>query len=311
VLDELKKEREENKSLREELIKLKEGFQIPEEVQQMIMNLKVQIEEARRIEETYKSQIEEKQCLEAEIVAQRKEAEKRENILTDHLKEIYEDLNQLEAEFSQQERRLEEEIISLKIQLEEAKRMKEVMKIQIMKKEEEVEKLEEEVVTLRVKIVKLNKNVEERETSTSSVKKVEEKHSRLPERKNEEKGKSYAEVLKGRNHGQQESKKNEYNRDTYSIIPSTFKQQRSFNHDEGINRREDHDQPRHEFRRTAPQRRSFTPRYESLFYGHCFICTNFGHKVVDCRAYGRNVQTRIPMWLPTTLNVTNATIMVT
>jgi hypothetical protein len=81
------------------------------------------------------------------------------------------------------------------------------MKIQMMKKEEEVEKLEEEVVTLRVKIVKLNKNVEERETSTSSVENVEEKHSRLLEKKNEEKSKSYAEVLKGRNHGQQESKK--------------------------------------------------------------------------------------------------------
>jgi hypothetical protein len=89
----------------------------------------------------------------------------------------------------------------LKIQLEEAKRMEEFMKIQMMKKEEEVEKLEEEVVTLRVKIAKLSKNVEERETSTSSVKKVEEKYSRFPERKNEEKGKSYAELPKGRNHG--------------------------------------------------------------------------------------------------------------
>jgi hypothetical protein len=46
--------------------------------------------------------------LEAEIVAQRKEEEKRENILTNHLKERFEDLNKLEAEFSQQERRLEE-----------------------------------------------------------------------------------------------------------------------------------------------------------------------------------------------------------
>jgi hypothetical protein len=43
---------------------------------------------------------------------------------------------------SQQERKLEEEIISLKIQLEEAKRMEEVMKNHsMMKKEEEVEKL--------------------------------------------------------------------------------------------------------------------------------------------------------------------------
>jgi hypothetical protein len=40
--------------------------------------------------------------------------------------------------------------------------------------------------------------------------KVEEKRSRLLERKNKEKAKNYAEILKGRNHGQQESKMNEY-----------------------------------------------------------------------------------------------------
>jgi hypothetical protein len=65
----------------------------------------------------------------------------------DHLKERTNDLNQLEEEFFQEERRLEEEIITLKIQLEEAKRTQEVMKSQIMKKEEEFENLEEEVVT--------------------------------------------------------------------------------------------------------------------------------------------------------------------
>jgi hypothetical protein len=69
------------------------------------------------------------------------------------------------------------------------------MKSQIMMKEEEVENLEEEVVTLRVKIVKLNKNVEETETSTSVVEN-EEKQSTLLEKKNEEYIKSYAEVLK-------------------------------------------------------------------------------------------------------------------
>jgi hypothetical protein len=80
----------------------------------------------------------------------------------------------------------------LKIQLKEAKRMKEVMKIQMMKKEEEIEKLEEEVVTLRFKVFKINMNVEDRETSTSSIENIEENPSRLLEKKNEEKSKSYA-----------------------------------------------------------------------------------------------------------------------
>jgi hypothetical protein len=98
--------------------------------------------------------------------------------------------------------------------------------------------------------------------------------------------KSYAKVLKGRNHGQKESERNEYK------IPSTFRHQRSFNHYQGNNQRKYYDQPMHKFRRTTPQRRSFTPRYQNFFLGHCFTCTNFGHKSVNCRAYGRNVQAR-------------------
>jgi hypothetical protein len=150
-----------------------------------------------------------------------------------------------------------------------------------MKKEEEVEKLEEEVVTLRSKTVKLNKNIEETETSTSVIEN-EEKHSRLLEMKNEENRKSYAEVVKGRNHGQPESKKTI--EDTSSRRSSMFKPQRSFNHD--------HDQSRQKFRRSMPQIRSFTPRYANLFYVYCFYCTNFGHKVADCRDYKRNFQAR-------------------
>jgi hypothetical protein len=83
-----------------------------------------------------------------------------------------------------------------------------------------------------------------------------------------------------------------YIRDGYQRRPSTFRYQRSFNHCEGNNGREDRDQPRHDFIRNTSQRRSFTPRYESLFYVHCFICTNFGHKVANCRDYGINGQAR-------------------
>jgi hypothetical protein len=49
----------------------------------------------------------------------------------------------------------------------------------------------------------------------------EENHSKFLEKKNEEKRNIYAEVLKGRNHGQPESKKNDNN--TYLGITSTFR----------------------------------------------------------------------------------------
>jgi len=57
---------------------------------------------------------------------------------------------------------------------------------------------------LRFKVIKLNTNIEERKTSTSSIEYVEVNPSRSLEKKNEENSKSYAEVIKGRNHGQQE-----------------------------------------------------------------------------------------------------------
>jgi hypothetical protein len=53
--------------------------------------------------------------------------------------------------------------------------------------------------------VNTNKSIEKKENSTQPVKKVEEKCSRFPERKNEEKDKNYADILKGRDHSQQES----------------------------------------------------------------------------------------------------------
>jgi hypothetical protein len=149
---------------------------------------------------------------------------------------------------------------------------------------------------LRSKIIKLKKNIEETKTSISVVEN-EEKHYRLLENKNEEKIKSYVEILKGRNHGQPKSKKT--NKGTSSRIPSMFKPQRSLNRD--------HDQSRQNFRSTTPQRRSFTPRYANLFYGHCFYCTNFGHKVVDCKDYKRNVQAT--MWPHVTSNVTDVITM--
>jgi hypothetical protein len=104
----------------------------------------------------------------------------------------------------------------------------------------------------------------------------------LSERKNEEKTKNYA-----RDNGHQESKKNEHKRCVSSIRPCTFRQQRSSNPDERNNKKKDHDHLRDELR-SILERGSFSSQYQSFFYGYCFTCSNFRHKVVDCRAYGRN-----------------------
>ena len=53
-------------------------------------------------------------------------------------------------------------------------------------------------MTLRFKVVNLSKNVENKGSSTPLVKIVEEKCYRFLVRENEEKDKSYAEVIRGR-----------------------------------------------------------------------------------------------------------------
>jgi hypothetical protein len=77
--------RKKNKSLKEELSKLKEGFQNPnknyEETKHTIIDLRIQLEEEKVIEETLKRQLEEKKkikdTLEVEIVSLRKELDKK------------------------------------------------------------------------------------------------------------------------------------------------------------------------------------------------------------------------------------------
>jgi hypothetical protein len=43
-----------------------------------------------------------------------------------------------------------------------------------------------------------------------------------------------------------------------------------------------------EFRRSASQIRSYTPKYQRIFYGHCFNFANFGHKAIKRWTYAKN-----------------------
>jgi hypothetical protein len=125
----------------------------------------------------------------------------------------------------------------------------------MIKEEKECEKLEKEITTLRVEVHKISKNLKSSQVLENILNSqrpysdkygLEYKNVHFEEgsssMKKSTKQKCYAEGLKGRNHGQQESDRNEYR------IPSTCRQQRSFNHCEGNNQREYHDHTRHKFR---------------------------------------------------------------
>jgi hypothetical protein len=49
----------------------------------------------------------------------------------------------------------------------------------------------------------------------------------------------------------------------------------------------DRPQEEEEFIRVPYFRISSTPRYQTIFFGLCYACNNFGHKTVNCRANNR------------------------
>ena len=107
---------------------------------------------------------------------------------------------------------------------------------------------------------------------------------------------SYVEVIRGtiKKEECEPSKENilemEKTQEEYYRRLSTYRYQRSLKHCEGNNQRKYHDKIRHDFKSTTSKRGALVPKYQSFFLGYCFNCTNFGHKILDCRAYGRNVQ---------------------
>jgi hypothetical protein len=43
------------------------------------------------------------------------------------------------------------------------------------------------------------------------------------------------------------------------------------------------------FMRAHPFRIYSTPRYQTIFFGLCYACNNFGHKAMNCRANNKNI----------------------
>jgi hypothetical protein len=185
----------------------------------------------------------------------------------------------------------------LKTQLEEVKRIEEVVRIQLKENEQNCKKLEVEIVSLRkelektndqlIRTLKFGKSIEILDnilnfqsspfikTGLGYDKKqnapkgdTTTKVTKPSEKENEEKPKIYANILKG-------SIKNES-----SGGKGNYDQQKSDS------------SHKNEFRRVVPPRRPFTNRYQNIFLGYCFSCNNFGHKAIDCKSYTRSDHVR-------------------
>jgi hypothetical protein len=165
-----------------------------------------------------------------------------------------------------------ETIIHLKTQIEEAKRVEELLKNQINEKEESCHKLEAEIVDLRKKVEKSNKFLN---SSRILDEILESQRSPCDKSGLGYKGEdTHVEASTSKKHEVSPSKKE----DNVAKQPSTqgkenFKRTKQGRHQEAIF--------------GTPKQ-----RYESIFHGHCYSCNEYGHKAFECRSYERRYNGR-------------------
>jgi hypothetical protein len=160
-----------------------------------------------------------------------------------------------------------ETIIHLKTQIEEAKRVEELLKNQINEKEESCDKLEAEIVDLRKKVEKSNKFLNSSKILDEILESQRSPYDKSCLGYKEEATHVEASTLK--KHEVSPSKKE----DNVAKQPSTqgkenFKRTKQGRHQEAI--------------LGTPKK-----RYESIFHGHCYSCNEYGHKSFECRSYER------------------------
>jgi hypothetical protein len=196
----------------------------------------------------------------------------------------------LQAELDKKEdtQELEQMITNLKVQIEEDKRIEEALKEQLEGRDKIIENLEAEIVTLRKDLQK--KNMQNNSKVLNDIINSQrpnhdksglgynqtEKGSSSKTTKQETYPKSYAETIKGDRKVYRENY-----RDTPPPRRFIFQNQQPTEIDRS--------QEEEGFIRAPPFRISSTPRYQTIFFGLCYACNNFGHKAVNCRANNRNI----------------------
>jgi hypothetical protein len=158
-----------------------------------------------------------------------------------------------------------ETIIHLKTQIEEAKRVEELLKNQINEKEESCDKLEAKIVDLRKKVEKSNKFLNSSKILDEILESQRSPYDKSGLGHKEEA--THAKASPSKKHEVSPSKKE----DNVAKQPSTqgkenFKRTKQGRHQEAIF--------------GTPKQ-----RYESIFHGHCYSCNEYGHKTFECRSY--------------------------
>jgi hypothetical protein len=211
---------------------------------------------------------------------------------------------QLLIQFEKDSKQPDEDFALLKVELEEARKIEDILKHQLSEKRARSEALEEEVVKTRKEMEKFQTLYHQ---NLSSIKASEGLTTILNQQRNP-KLKTGLGFEEGSSSGQPRNKE-----------PIKFVKSTTNDNHKPSETKEDNQPPRtskergartesveqrnnvlpaqghhqHGRNRFAQRRQSFS-RYKEFFYGYCFYCSNFGHKAVNCSLRIRHEQLRFP-----------------
>jgi hypothetical protein len=213
-------------------------------------------------------------------------------------------------QFEKDSKQPDEDFALLKVELEEARKIKDILKHQLSEKRARYEALEEEVVKTRKEMEKFQALYHH---NLSSIKALEGLATILNQQRNPKlkTGLGYEE---GSSSGQPRNKEpikfvrasvhvksttNDNNKpaetkeDNQPPRTSKGKSARTESIEQRNNALPAQRHHQHEINRFSQRRQPFS-RYKEFFYGYCFYCSNFGHKAINCSLRIRREQLRFP-----------------
>jgi hypothetical protein len=204
---------------------------------------------------------------------------------------------QLLTQFEKDSKKPDEDFALLKVELEEAKKIEDILKQQLSEKKVRCEALEEEIVKTRKEMEKFKGLYHQ---NLPSIKASEELTSILNQQRN-------SKLKAGLGYEEGSSSDHPSNTESIKFVKSSNIDNSHSAETKKENqppRRNERKSPRTEFvdqkdywhdRSRPPQRRQIFSRYKDFFYGYCFLCSNFGHKAINCSLRFRYEQSRYSM----------------
>jgi hypothetical protein len=215
----------------------------------------------------------------------------------DRLRSKNRKLKQLLTQFEKDRKKPDEDFALLKVELEETKKIEDILKQQLSEKKLRCEALEEEIVNTRKEMEKFKGLYHQ---NLPSIKASEELTSILNQQRN-------SKLKAGLGYEEGSSSDHPSNTEFIKFVKSSNIDNRHSAETKKENqpsRRNERKNPRTEFvdqkvyrheRNRPPQRRKTFSRYKNFFYGYCFFCSNFGHKAINCSLRFRYEQSRYSM----------------